>query len=59
MAKYDSMRKLERNRVLYEYHLSHPELSLREVGRAFNITGERVRKIIQAEKKKATAETVA
>ena len=53
MAKYDSMRKLERNRALYEYHLSHPDLSLREVAKPFNISKERARKIIQAEKKNA------
>lgn len=55
MAKYDSMRKLERNRMLYQYHLSHPELSYKEVGAAFNVTAQRAYKIEKAEKKKILA----
>lgn len=59
MAKYDSMRKVERNRALYEYHLSHPDFSLREVAKPFNISRERARKIIQSEKKKILTSAVA
>ena len=46
MAKYDSMRKLDRNMTLREYSESHPELSLKEIGRIFNITESRVWRII-------------
>jgi len=50
MAKYDSMRKLERNEMLREYAKAHPELSLKEVGRAFNISESRVSRIIHRNK---------
>ncbi len=50
MAKYDSMRKLERNAMLWEYAKAHPELSLREIGRAFNISESRVSKILKRKK---------
>ena len=48
MAKYDSMRKLERNKMLKEYHLAHPELSLKEIGKAFGISTSRVSRIISS-----------
>ena len=60
MAKFDSNRKLERNQLLYEHYLRHPELSLAEIGRAFNITRQRVSILISLEKKRrATIDTVA
>ena len=51
MAKYDSLRKIERNRMLREYAESHPELSLKEIGRVFNISESRVWRILIKEKK--------
>ena len=51
MAKYDSMRKLERNAMLREYSAAHPELSLKEIGRAFNISESRVWRILKGHKK--------
>ena len=65
MAKYDTLRKLERNKMLGEYARLHPELSLAEIGRAFNITPSRVCRILNSlkkaeeENKVATAKTVA
>lgn len=56
MAKYDSMRKLERNRLLVEYRQAHPELSLDEIADVFNITRERVRQILEANKKNQSTE---
>ena len=50
MAKYDSMRKLDRNKMLREYAKVHPELSLKEIGKAFNISASRVWRIIHIEK---------
>ena len=50
MAKYDSMRKLDRNKMLREYAKTHPELSLKEVGKAFNISASRVWRIINKER---------
>jgi len=50
MAKYDTMRKIERNKVLREYAKSHPELSLKEIGQAFNISASRVYRILQSNK---------
>ena len=47
MARYDSMRKLERNQALVEYAKGHPELSQKEIGDVFNITASRVNKILK------------
>jgi len=47
MAKYDGMRKLERNRMLYEYVDSHPGASMKEVGTIFGITVSRVSKLLK------------
>ena len=46
MAKYDSMRKLERNEMLREYAKAHPELSYKEIGQAFNICAARAWRIV-------------
>ncbi|MBA7608653.1 hypothetical protein ES703_15832 [subsurface metagenome] len=46
MAKYDSMRKLERNKELRDYAGRHPELSLKEIGEIFGISSSRVWRII-------------
>jgi len=48
MAKYDSIRKLNRNRMLREYAEAHPELSCKEIGQVFNISGSRAWRIINA-----------
>ena len=50
MAKYDSMRKLERNKMLCEYRKLQPDLSLKEIGQAFNISESRVSKILKKAK---------
>ena len=50
MAKYDSMRKLERNKMLVEYAEAHPELSLKEVGVPFSISESRVWRILHSNK---------
>lgn len=46
MARYDSLRKLARNALLREYKASHPELSLKEIGKPFSISKQRVHQII-------------
>lgn len=51
VAKYDSLRKLERNQMLQEYADAHPELSLKEIGRTFNISEGRVCRILQGNKR--------
>ena len=53
MAKYDSLRKLERNRLLVEYYQSHPEASLREIGELFNISPQRVWELVKAHEERA------
>ena len=50
MAKYDSLRKLDRNKMLQEYARLYPELSLNEIGRAFNISASRVWHILNDDK---------
>jgi len=52
MAKYDSLRKLERNQMLKDYALIHPELSLKELGKPFGITESRVWRILHGNNKK-------
>jgi predicted transcriptional regulator len=52
MAKYDAMRKLERNIALIQYYKEHPEMSLREIAKIFNITPQRVWELIQNHKGK-------
>jgi len=46
MAKYDGLRKLERNRLLKEYRHANPELSLKEIGKVFGISESRVWRIL-------------
>jgi len=48
MARYDALRKLDRNKMLREYAGLHPELSLKEIGQRFNISGSRVWRILHA-----------
>lgn len=59
MAKYDSMRKLERNRLLVEYREKHPEASWAEIGEVFNVSPQRAWEIYNNDKnKKATQRQV-
>ena len=52
MARYDSMRKLERNRAVREYRAAHPELSYAEIGKVFQIDQARVWRLCHNGKKK-------
>ena len=47
MARYDSLRKLERNKKLIRYYHAHPEMSYKEIGQKFGIDGSRAWRIIQ------------
>ena len=58
MARYDSVRKTERNRLLLEYRKANPEASLAEIGRLFNISKQRVSEILQKEGNKVAAKVV-
>lgn len=57
MARYDPLRKLERNKALREYAQAHPDLSLKEIGRVFNISESRVCRILKAGNTKAGEHT--
>ncbi len=46
MAKYDSLRKLQRDQLLIDFTKQHPELSMEEIGAAFNISRQRVSEIL-------------
>ena len=49
MAKYDSMRKLDRNKALFEYWQAHPEASQSQIGKIFgSISKQRVNQLIRA-----------
>jgi len=52
MAKYDTLRKLDRNQALREYAASHSDLSLKEIGQIFNIDPSRVWRILHGNKNK-------
>ena len=45
--KYDALKKRLRNRLLVEYHQAHPELSMAEIGKIFNISKQRVSVILK------------
>ncbi len=48
MVKYDSLRKLERNKELIAYHKTHPEESLEEIGKQFGgISKQAVLQVLQ------------
>ena len=55
MARYDSMRKLERNRLLVEYREKHPEASWFEIGELFNISSQRAWELYKNERHKKAA----
>ena len=46
MVKYDSLRKLDRNKDLQEYAEAHPELSLLDIGAKFGISGSRAGRLL-------------
>jgi DNA-directed RNA polymerase specialized sigma subunit len=50
MARYDGLRKLNRNRELVEYAKAHPELAMREIGELYNISESRVSRILKRAK---------
>jgi DNA-directed RNA polymerase specialized sigma subunit len=52
MARYDVLRKLERNRLIQEYRKAHPELSFKEIGEVFGISESRAWRIVHGNKKK-------
>lgn len=58
MARYDTLRKLERNKMLRGYAEAHPELSGKEIGRAFNISQSRVSRILHPKKERGKNETM-
>ena len=45
MARYDSLRKIARNKQLIKYKAEHPDLSWKEIGEAFGVSGARACKI--------------
>uniref|UniRef100_A0A6H2A5I6 Uncharacterized protein n=1 Tax=viral metagenome TaxID=1070528 RepID=A0A6H2A5I6_9ZZZZ len=51
MARYDSLRKLKRNKELCWYRDKHPELSWREIGEHFGISVSRAYRIWDKKRK--------
>jgi hypothetical protein len=45
MARYDNLRKPERNQAVKDYANAHPDQSAAEIGMAFNISRQRVLQI--------------
>jgi DNA-directed RNA polymerase sigma subunit (sigma70/sigma32) len=56
MARYDSVRKIQRNHELWVFTQEHSDFSLREIGDHFKISPERVRQILVNEKKRGSNE---
>ena len=52
MARYDSLRKLERNKALREYKGSHPKLSYKEIGAVFGVSESRAWVIVNKKRKR-------
>ena len=49
MAKYNGMRKLDRNKAVFEYRQAHPEASLSQIGKIFGgLSKQRVNQLIRA-----------
>ncbi len=48
MAKYESLRKIERNKAVCEYAEAHQGMSQKEIGKVFGISGSRVSRIQSA-----------
>ena len=54
MAKYNGMRKVDRNKALFEYWQAHPEASLSQIGKIFGglskrgLSKQRVSQLIRA-----------
>lgn len=45
--RYDSLRKIKRNKELVEYAHRNPELSLKEIGEIYGISESRVCRILK------------
>ena len=52
MAKFDGLRKLERNRLLKKFKEDNPDLSLKEIGKVFGICESRVWRILYGNSKR-------
>jgi len=50
--KHDSARKLERNKLVYQYWLEHRELSLKEIGELFGVSGTRIHYIVKKQRER-------
>ncbi len=42
----------EKSQSIYSYHLEHPEISFRQMGREFGVSGQRVSTIIKTQYRK-------
>ncbi|GAI61871.1 unnamed protein product [marine sediment metagenome] len=49
---YAKLRKTERNRMLVQFVEEHPNLTLEEIGRVFNISKQRVSELLKIERLK-------
>lgn len=56
MGKYDTVRKIQRNKALVRYRDSNPDLSWREIGSVFGISTQRAHELYQRDKDKYGAE---
>ncbi len=52
MSRYDSVRKVERNRDAKRYRLLHPELSYAEIGEVFDVCASRAYRIVNGNQKR-------
>ena len=52
MARYDKLRKLDRNLAVVRYKEEHPGLSFQEIGAIFGVSRYRIYQICRAMKKR-------
>ena len=50
MPRYDSVRKIERNKAIVECANNHPDFSLKEIGKIFGISAVRVWVLLKKQK---------
>jgi len=50
--RYDKLRKLTRNQAIEQMRQNHPEKSLSDIGREFNVTRQRVCSILKSIEKR-------
>lgn len=49
--KYESTTKIDRNKAIYEFHLRHPEFTIRDLARLFRMKYQRIGQLCNPKEK--------